>query len=90
MARSHTGHSATCWALRSSYHGATFGAQSRHRFISGFRHKTYPHAWQRYLFRAGTKTSLFIAASFGEAFSARYPDEIDRAIDYSTSRTLPA
>jgi alanine-glyoxylate transaminase/(R)-3-amino-2-methylpropionate-pyruvate transaminase len=80
MARSHT-HNHDVLALRNSYHGATYGAQSV-TGISGFRHNIAQPGGVCFVPEPNQYRGIF-----GEGV-APYLHEIDRAIDTSTSGRL--
>jgi len=80
MARSHSGNN-DILALRNSYHGATFGAQSVSG-ISGFRHNVSHLGGVTFVVEPNQYRGVF-----GEGI-APYLEEIDRVIDSSTSGRL--
>lgn len=80
MARSYTGNN-DMLALRNSYHGATFGAQSV-TGISGFRHNVAHLGGVTFVPEPNPYRGIFGVAV------APYLDEIDRAIQSSTSGRL--
>ncbi len=80
MARSHTGHH-DMLALRSSYHGATLGAQSL-TGIAGFRHDVALPGGVSFVPEPNQYRGVF-----GEGVSA-YLEEIDRIVHASTSGRL--
>lgn len=80
MARSHSG-SNDVLALRNSYHGATYGAQSV-TGISGFRHKVAQLGGVTFVPEPNQYRGLFGAGV------APYLDEIERAIRSATSGRL--
>lgn len=80
MARSHSGNN-DMLALRNSYHGATYGAQSV-TGISGFRHKVAQLGGVAFVPEPNQYRGLF-----GEGVEP-YLDEIERAIQTATSGRL--
>jgi alanine-glyoxylate transaminase/(R)-3-amino-2-methylpropionate-pyruvate transaminase len=80
MARNHTGN-VDFLALRSSYHGATFGAQSV-TGISGFRHNVPQLGGVTFVAEPNQ-----YRGAFGEGVQP-YLDDLDRAIHHATSGRL--
>ncbi len=80
MARSHTGN-VDMLSLRTSYHGATFGAQSL-TGISGFRHNVPQLGGVAFVAEPNQYRGVF-----GEGV-APYLDDIERAIHFETSGRL--